>query len=190
MGAPTFWAGREGLSGPRFCSVVILSSPQKQRGWWASPSSPDLDEFRGVGAVEVETATTVGQSTVAVTHVLRTQPHVAVSACRHCGVPAPPRVAPGFDPSLDVVDGIDTHHPRAGSRPRSGPGKDRVPSPPGPAGHSVRKTEGHHIPSCRGGERVLPLDGPSALLPRPGGGNPHRPFPSPAAPGTAPSLTG
>jgi hypothetical protein len=40
-------------------------------GWWASPSSPltDLNELRGVGAVEVETATAVGQRTVAVTHV-------------------------------------------------------------------------------------------------------------------------
>jgi hypothetical protein len=99
--------------------------------------------------------------------VLAAEPCVALNAGRHGGVPASFHVASRFYPLFYVVD---THHPRAGGRPRTGPGnQDRAPcpaEPPGPPNPNSRP-EGH-IPSCRGGERVLPLDGPSVPAPASG----------------------
>jgi hypothetical protein len=133
--------------------------------WWAPPSSPltDLNELHGV-VVPVTASSAIGQCVV-VADVLATEPHVALDAGRHGGVPASFYIASGFDPSLDVVDGIDTHHPQdREGRPHPGSGfcRSRLPrsaGAPRPLNPNPRP-EGH-FPSCRGGERVLPLDGPS-----------------------------
>jgi hypothetical protein len=162
LGAPTFQGWEGGPFGSNVLlsrHLVVTSKTKGQRGWWASPSSPDLDVLRSVSTIEVETATAVGKRIVAA-HVFRTQFHTAINAFRHGGVPAPPRVAPRLYP-LFYVYVVDTHHPQdREGRPRPGSGfcRSRLPWSAGAPRPFDPENEGpEHTPSTPGrGEGLTP----------------------------------